>query len=451
MTTVTRETPGFSSFSNPLSGAIEVPGDKSISHRAIILGALAVGETQVFGLLESADVLGTIDAMVALGAEVKKNNDGSWSVFGVGVGGFSEPNKVIDFGNSGTGVRLALGAIATSPIVATFTGDQSLIGRPMGRILEPIQMFGASNLSRSNGFLPLTLSGAKNPIPITYVSPIPSAQVKSAVLLAALNVPGETIFKEPSLSRDHTERMLKSFGADISSVSQGEERSIFCHGYAELKAQQVFVPGDPSSAAFLICAALMVEGSHIKISNVCQNETRNGLIITLKEMGAKIEIENERNFHGETVADLSVSSSDLSGVEVPPQRVVSMIDEYPILAVVAAIANGKTVMRGLRELRVKESDRIASMAKGLSDSGVKVEEAEDSLTVYGSGSREINGGAKIKTFHDHRIAMSFLCLGLVSKNPVLVDDCKMIETSFPNYVNLMKSLGAKMGLELDTE
>ncbi|MEE2774896.1 MAG: 3-phosphoshikimate 1-carboxyvinyltransferase [Pseudomonadota bacterium] len=451
MTRVANVIPGFSSCSKPLVGSTKVPGDKSISHRSIILGALAIGETRVHGLLESADVLGTIDAMTSLGAEIKKNRHDSWSIFGVGVGGFSEPKKVIDFGNSGTGVRLVLGAIATSPIVATCSGDRSLSLRPMGRVLEPLQMFGASNLSRSGGFLPLTLAGAKNPIPITYVSSIPSAQVKSAVLLASLNAPGETVFKEPSRSRDHTERMLKSFGAEISSEIQDSECVISCNGYAELNAQEVFVPGDPSSAAFPICAALMVEGSKVKILNVCQNDTRNGLVITLKEMGAKIHIENERNLHGEPVADLLVTSSDLKGIDVPAERVASMIDEYPILAVVAANADGKTVMRGLRELRVKESDRIYSMAKGLSESGVKIEETEDSLTVYGNGPGAIAGGAKIKTFYDHRIAMSFLCLGLVTRKPIMVDDCKSIETSFPNFISLMKKLGASIELRIENE
>ena len=434
--------PKTSKVSGRLSGTADVPGDKSISHRALILGALAVGETKVVDLLESSDVLNTAEAMRAFGAEVIRNRDQSWSIFGVGVGGFAEPNKVIDCGNSGTAIRLIMGAMATSPITATFTGDESLVGRPMDRVLKPIELFGAFSLSRENRLLPLTIKGSADPISINYKSSISSAQVKSAVLLAALNAPGKTVFYEPELSRDHTEKMLTAFGADISTELSDEGYTISLSGHSDLVSQNIFVPKDPSSAAFPICAALMVKDSNVFIPNVCQNPTRNGLIVTLKEMGASIAIENLKNFHGESVADVRVAASELQGVKVPQERVVSMIDEIPILAAIAATAEGKTVMTGLRELRVKESDRISAMANGLLANGVKVEEGEDSLTVFGVGSKRIEGGATVKTFFDHRIAMAFLCLGLVTKKSITVDDSRAIETSFPSFFKLMADLGA---------
>ena len=430
--------------SDGLSGIANIPGDKSISHRALILGSLAIGETKVVNLLESSDVLNTARAMEAFGSTLKKNKDNSWSILGVGVGGFCEPTNVIDCGNSGTAIRLILGAMSTSSITATFTGDHSLIRRPMGRVLKPLELFGATSLSRENGLLPLTLKGSENPIAISYSSPISSAQVKSAILLGALNATGTSIFQEPELSRDHTEKMLKSFGAEISMQFTDGSNVIILEGPSELRSQNVFVPGDPSSAAFPLCSALMVPNSKITIPNVSQNPTRNGLLVTLREMGANIEIENLRDSNGEPVGDLVVSSSDLKGVEVPKDRVVSMIDEYPILAVVASVAEGTTVMKGLRELRVKESDRISAMAQGLTANGVKVHEGEDSLTVYGTGVDAITGGANVKTFFDHRIAMSFLCLSLVSKNPIKIDDHRSINTSFPTFFELMGSLGAEI-------
>tara|TARA_Y100001968_G_scaffold314522_1_gene340008 strand:+ start:163 stop:1500 length:1338 start_codon:yes stop_codon:yes gene_type:complete len=432
------------SASQSLWGTANIPGDKSISHRALILGSLAIGETKVADLLESSDVMNTAQAMRAFGSIVKKNKDKTWSIFGVGVGGYCEPDKVIDCGNSGTAIRLIMGAMSTSPITATFTGDHSLIKRPMGRVLEPLKLFGTKSLSRENGLLPLTISGSRMPIGVKYFSQISSAQVKSAILLGALNSIGDTTYQEPELSRDHTEKMLSAFGADISIENNEMGSSVVLRGPSELVAQNIFVPGDPSSAAFPICAALMVPKSKITIPNVCQNPTRNGLIVTLKEMGANIEIANLRNINGELVGDLSVSSSNLKGVEVPPERVVSMIDEYPILAAVASVAEGTTVMKGLKELRVKESDRLSAMAQGLTANGIKVSEGEDSLSVIGRGLEEVPGGAKVRTFFDHRIAMSFLCLGLASKNPITIDDSRSIDTSFPTFFKVMSGLGAEI-------
>ena len=434
--------PKMATSGNALFGAADVPGDKSISHRVLILGALTVGETKVRGLLESSDVLNTAKAMQAFGAEVIENNDKTWSIFGVGVGGFSEPDKVIDCGNSGTGIRLIMGAMATSSITATFTGDESLVTRPMARVLEPLEKFGAKSISRSNGLLPLTIEGSSNPISINYSSLIPSAQIKSAVLLAALNSPGTSVFNEPQISRDHTENMLSAFGANITVSSTDKGNSISIVGYPEFTPQNIVVPGDPSSAAFPICAALIVKGSRITLKNICYNPTRNGLIITLCEMGADIKINNSRHLNGEVVVDIVVSASKLEGVEVPVDRVVSMIDEFPILAVVASVAEGTTVMRGLKELRVKESDRISAMFRGLKSNGIDVREGEDSLTICGAGSNNVPGGATVETFFDHRIAMSFLCLGLVSQNPIKIDDSRSIDTSFPSFFGLMEKLGA---------
>ncbi len=425
-----------------LSGVAKVPGDKSISHRALILGSLTVGETKIVGLLESSDVLNTAKAMQAFGADVRRNTDHTWSIFGFGVGGFSEPTQIIDCGNSGTGIRLTMGAMATSSITATFTGDESLVERPMARIIEPLEQFGADSLSRENCLLPLTIRGASDPISIEYFSKIPSAQIKSAVLLAALNAPGTTVFHEPEKSRDHTEKMLSAFGADISTSEDVNGYRVIIKGYPELSPQNVIIPQDPSSAAFPICAALIVEGSKILLENVCQNPTRNGLIITLMEMGANIKIENTRLCNGEIVADLTVSSSKLFGVDVPTERVVSMIDEYPILAAVASLAKGKTVMRGIKELRVKESDRISAMANGLKANGVEVEEGEDYLIIVGNGTDSVMGGATVDTFFDHRIAMSFLCLGLATKKPITIDDSGSVDTSFPSFFDLMGTLGA---------
>ena len=434
--------PKIAKTGGSLFGEANIPGDKSISHRVLILGALTVGETKATGLLESSDVLNTAEAMRAFGAEVIKNRDKTWSIYGVGVGGFSEPDRVIDCGNSGTAIRLIMGAMATSPITATFTGDESLVTRPMARVLEPLEQFGAKSLSRLNGLLPLTIQGCSNPISTKYSSLIPSAQIKSAVLLAALNSPGTSVFNEPQISRNHTEKMLSAFGAKVTVSSTNAGNSVSIEGYPELAPQNISVPGDPSSAAFPICAALIVKGSRVTFKNICYNPTRNGLLITLKEMGADIQIQNSRCVNGEQVVDLVVSASGLCGVEVPVDRVVSMIDEFPILAVVASVAEGTTIMRGLKELRVKESDRISAMFEGLKTNGVEVEEGVDSLTIFGKGYGSVNGGATVKTFFDHRIAMSFLCLGLVSKKPIAVDDSQSINTSFPSFFGLMEKLGA---------
>jgi 3-phosphoshikimate 1-carboxyvinyltransferase len=429
--------------SGPLRGAAEVPGDKSISHRALILGALAVGETKVTGLLEGQDVLDTASAMRAFGAEVTRAGPGSWSVHGVGVGGFAEPSNIIDCGNSGTGVRLIMGAMATTPITATFTGDASLSKRPMGRVTDPLALFGTRAYGRQGGRLPMTVVGAANPVPVRYATPVASAQVKSAVLLAGLNAPGETVVIEREPTRDHSERMLRGFGAEVSVEKTAEGSVITLTGQPELRPQTVAVPRDPSSAAFPVCAALIVECSDILVPGVSQNTTRNGLYVTLAEMGADIDFANPRDEGGEPVADLRVRfSGAMRGIEVPEDRAASMIDEFPVLSVVAAFATGVTVMRGVKELRVKESDRIDAMARGLEACGVRVEEDEDTLIIHGMGPGGVPGGATCATHIDHRIAMSFLVLGLASKKPVSVDDGSPIATSFPVFEGLMAGLGA---------
>jgi 3-phosphoshikimate 1-carboxyvinyltransferase len=427
---------------DPLSGTATVPGDKSVSHRSLILGALAIGETRVTGLLEGQDVLDTAKAMQAFGAEVFRSEDGVWSVHGVGVGGFAEPEDVIDCGNSGTGVRLIMGAMATSPITATFTGDASLRSRPMGRITEPLSLFGAASHGRAVGRLPLTLVGAEAPVPVVYRTPVASAQIKSAVLLAGLNAPGITEVVEAEATRDHTERMLRGFGAEVESGRDGDATVIRLRGQPELRAQTITVPRDPSSAAFPVAAALIVEGSEVLVPNIGLNPTRAGFYTTLKEMGAELDFEDLREEGGEPVADLHARFSALKGVEVPPERAASMIDEYPILSAIAAFAEGKTVMRGVKELRVKESDRIDAMARGLEACGVHIEEGEDYLIVHGRGADGVTGGATVESRLDHRIAMSFLCLGLASHKPVRVDDGGPIATSFPIFEPLMAGLGA---------
>jgi len=431
--------------SSSLKGVVSIPGDKSISHRSLILGALAIGQTRITGLLEGQDVLDTAKAMVAFGAVVEKNDQSEWLVDGVGVGGFAEPSTVVDCGNSGTGVRLIIGAMSTTPINATFTGDHSLNSRPMERVTNPLSKFGVTTFGRSKGRLPMTVIGARSPIPVKYDVPVPSAQVKSALLLAALNAPGETIITEKETTRDHTERMLSSFGANISVENISNRRSIKICGHSELNGQNICVPSDPSSAAFPICAAIIVEGSDILVPNITLNETRAGLYKTLIEMGANLSFENEREESGEPVADIRACfSPDMKGVEVPPERAASMIDEYPILSVVAANATGKTIMRGVKELRVKESDRIDVMAKGLRANGVFVDEGEDWWVVKGNGMGSVKGGSICQTFLDHRIAMSFLVLGLSSQNYVEIDDCLPIKTSFPNFIELMLEIGANM-------
>lgn len=439
-----------SSKSAPLRGEAHVPGDKSISHRSLILGALSVGETRIEGLLEGQDVLDTGRAMQAFGAEVIQHGPGAWSVHGVGVGGFAEPEQVIDCGNSGTGVRLIMGAMATTPIAATFTGDASLNGRPMGRITDPLAQFGAQAYGRSHGRLPLTILGANAPVPVRYKTPMPSAQVKSAVLLAGLNAPGETVVIEAEATRDHSERMLAGFGADLNVEETQEGRVITLKGQPELRPQSIVVPRDPSSAAFPVCAALIVEGSDVLVPNIGLNPTRAGLFTTLQEMGADLSFENLREEGGEPVADLRARySPQMKGIDVPPERAASMIDEYPILSVVASFAEGQTYMAGVKELRVKESDRIDAMARGLRANGVAVDETEDSWTVHGRGPGGVQGGGTCETFLDHRIAMSFLCLGMAAKEGAAIDDGGAIATSFPIFERLMTGLGASISRDIE--
>jgi 3-phosphoshikimate 1-carboxyvinyltransferase len=427
----------------PLNGRAEVPGDKSISHRSLILGALSVGETKISGLLEGQDVLDTAKAMRAFGAEVTDLGEGNWSVHGVGVGGFAEPENIIDCGNSGTGVRLIMGVMATSPITATFTGDASLNGRPMARVIDPLSEFGCQSVGRKGGRLPMTLVGAADPVPVRYVVPVPSAQVKSAVLFAGLNAPGKTVVIEKEVTRDHTERMLAGFGAEITIEETDEGRVITLTGQPELKPQTIAVPRDPSSAAFPVCAAIIVPGSDVLVPGIGLNPTRAGLFTTLREMGADLTYENEREEGGEPVADLRARfSPDLHGIEVPVERAASMIDEYPVLSVVASFASGKTHMPGVKELRVKESDRIDVMATGLRANGVDVDEGPDWWSVHGLGHGNVKGGATCVSHLDHRIAMSFMIMGMAASNPVSLDDGGPIATSFPIFEGLMGGLGA---------
>ncbi|HEX6440697.1 MAG TPA: 3-phosphoshikimate 1-carboxyvinyltransferase [Stellaceae bacterium] len=426
----------------PLSGHIRVPGDKSISHRALMLGALAVGRTEITGLLEGEDVLATAAALRGMGAGIERTADGRWLVDGVGVGGLAEPEDIVDLGNSGTAARLLLGILATHPFTAFITGDASLRSRPMRRVIEPLSRFGAHFISREGGRLPLAVTGAEGPVPQIYRLPVPSAQVKSAVLLAGLNTPGETSVIEPQPTRDHTERMLGHFGAIVRIEGESDgARRITVVGHPELTAAPIAVPGDPSSAAFPLVAALLVPGSEITIANVGLNPSRTGLLASLAEMGADIAYENRREAGGEPVADVKVRAGRLLGAEIPPERAPSMIDEYPVLAMAAACASGRTMMRGLAELRVKESDRLAGIAEGLQRCGVKVAVEGDDLIVEGDG-HPPKGGALIATRLDHRMAMAFLVIGLATRDPVQIDDARPIATSFPDFVPLMTSLGA---------
>ncbi|MGY3607324.1 MULTISPECIES: 3-phosphoshikimate 1-carboxyvinyltransferase [unclassified Bradyrhizobium] len=437
------KTPLEARASGPLSGKARVPGDKSISHRALILGALAVGQSRISGLLEGEDVLNTAKSMRALGAEVERTGPFAWSVRGVGVGGFAEPAGPLDFGNSGTGCRLVMGAVAGCPIAAIFDGDASLRSRPMRRILDPLELMGArAGDMREGGRLPLTLHGARNPVPIVYKTPVASAQIKSAVLLAGLAAPGVTTVIEQEASRDHTELMLKHFGAALTSSKEGSHgRRIALTGQAELHGAEVVVPADPSSAAFPVVAALVVGGSDIVLPDVMTNPLRTGLFTTLREMGAAIEEDELRMDGGEPMARLRVRASKLRGVEVPPERAPSMIDEYLVLAVAAAYAEGTTIMRGLQELRVKESDRLEATADMLRVNGVKVEISGDDLIVEGKG--HVPGGGVVATHMDHRIAMSALVMGLAADRPVTIDDTAFIATSFPDFIPMMRSLGAE--------
>src|SRR6202142_759323 len=417
----------------PLQGRTRVPGDKSISHRALILGALTVGESTVAGLLEGEDVLHTADAMRALGARLERTAEGVWRIHGVGVGGFAQPAGPLDFGNSGTGVRLAIGAVAGNAVTGTFTGDASLSKRPMRRVLDPLERMGARTIDAAeDGRLPLTLQGAADPIPIIYEPPVPSAQLKSAVLLAGLAAPGETTVIEAETTRDHTERMLRHFGAKVSVKPHGDHgRRIVLQGQPELEPAPVVVPAEPSSSSFPLVAALIVPGSDLILEAVMTNPLRTGLFATLKEMGASIDAVETRGDGGEEVADLRVRFSALKGVEVPAERAPSMIDEYPVLAVAAAFAQGATIMRGLSELRVKESDRLAATADMLRINGIEVTIEGDDMIVTGKG--QVTGGGVVATHMDHRIAMSALVMGLASEQGVQVDDTAFIATSFPDF------------------
>jgi 3-phosphoshikimate 1-carboxyvinyltransferase len=427
--------------SGPLAGTIRVPGDKSISHRALMMGALAIGRTEVTGLLEGEDVLATAAALRALGAAVSSVGDGRWIVDGIGIGGLAEPDDLLDLGNSGTSARLLLGILATHPITAFVTGDASLRRRPMGRVVEPLSRIGARFVTREGARLPLAVSGAGSPVPICYRLPVPSAQVKSAVLLAGLNTPGATTVIEPQPTRDHTERMLRHFGGAVTTQpEEGGGCRITVEGFPELAAARVIVPGDPSSAAFPLVAALIVPGSEVTIEGVGINRLRTGLLECLSEMGADIALLNRREEGGEPVADIRARAGTLVGADIPAERAPRMIDEYPILAVAAACARGRTVMRGLAELRVKESDRLAAIAAGLDRCGVSVTVDRDNLIVEGDGTPP-KGGGLIGTRLDHRIAMAFLILGLAARSPVRIDDAAPIATSFPGFTAMTNGLG----------
>jgi 3-phosphoshikimate 1-carboxyvinyltransferase len=433
--------PVASEGAHKLSGTARVPGDKSISHRSLMLGALAVGETEIHGLLEGEDVLRTAAAMRQLGGEAERDTDGTWRARGRGIGGLREAPDVLDLGNAGTGTRLLMGLVAAYDFVSFFTGDASLRSRPMARVSEPLSRMGARIIAREGGRPPLAVIGTAQPMPITYKLPVASAQVKSAILLAGLNTPGITTVIEPEPTRDHTELMLRGFGATLKVEQTKEGRAVSLTGQPEILGRKIIVPGDPSSAAFPIAAALIVPGSNVLLPNVGLNPHRIGLIDTLLEMGADIQIENRREEAGEPVGDLRVRHGrTLKGITVPPERAPSMIDEYPILSVIAAFAEGETRMLGLAELRVKESDRLATMAQGLAACGIDVTEGQDTLTVRGG--KIPAGGVRIPVKLDHRIGMSFLTLGMAAKKPVEIDDAEAIGTSFPGFVDLMNQLGA---------
>jgi 3-phosphoshikimate 1-carboxyvinyltransferase len=427
-----------------LQGQIRIPGDKSVSHRSLMLSALAIGETRVSGMLEGEDVLATAAAMRDMGTDVERQDDGTWCVVGRGVGGLAEPANAIDMGNAGTGVRLLMGLVATHPITCTFSGDASLSRRPMERVMGPLRAFGTTFTSRDGGLLPITVTGAANPMPVRSVMTVPSAQVKSAVLLAGLNTPGKTQVIERERTRDHTENMLRHFGADVTTEPQDDGTTLITlTGQPELVARDIQVPADVSSAAFPIVAALIVPGSDVRIEAVSLNPLRAGLIETLRDMGANLTIENAREEGGEPVGDLVVRASKLKGIDVPPERAPSMIDEYPILCVAAAFATGTTLMTGVGELRVKESDRLEAMVQGLSACGVTIRSGDDWMEVDGLDGVP-KGGAEIAVDLDHRIAMSFLVLGLATENPVSINNADAIATSFPGFVDLMEKLGARI-------
>lgn len=427
----------------PLNGQIAVPGDKSISHRALMFGALAIGETRITGLLTGEDVLRTAAAMRALGAEVSHDPDGSWRVAGRGIGGLTEPADVFDMGNSGTAARLLCGILASHRLFAVMTGDASLRRRPMRRVIDPLTATGARFAAREGGRLPMAIEGARDALPLDYRVPVASAQVKSAVLLAGLNAPGITRVEEPQATRDHSENMLRHFGAAVDVEIAGAGRIIELVGQPELQAADVVVPGDPSSAAFPLVAALLVNGSKVTIPAIGLNPLRTGLLVCLQEMGAAIAVRNRRTEGGEPVGDLDITAGPLRAADIPPERAPSMIDEYPILAVAAACAAGTTRLSGLGELRIKESDRLAATAALLSGNGAKVEIVGDDMIIHGTGAPPAGGGV-VETHMDHRIAMSAIVLGMVTASPVTVDDAGFIDTSFPGFADLMNGLGASI-------
>lgn len=445
MTAASSSSPLAFRAGGPLLGHVSVPGDKSISHRALMLAALAVGESVVEGLLEGEDVLATAAAMRAMGARIERDDAGAWHVEGVGVGGLLQPRTALEMGNSGTSTRLLMGLVASHPITVAFTGDASLSKRPMRRITEPLALMGAEFFTSPGDRLPLMMRGLCPAVPIDYRLPVASAQVKSAVLLAGLNAPGITRVIEPVPTRDHSERMLRGFGAELTVEQEGDTRIIAIRGEGELRAQHIEVPGDPSSAAFPIVAALLVPGSRVTVRNVGLNPTRAGLFEVLRAMGADLRFEKERVVGGEPVADIVASHSALKGVEVPPEIAPSMIDEFPILFVAAALAEGRTVARGLEELRVKESDRLAVMAEGLRRCGARIDEYEDGLTITGTGGVPLAGDTPVPVIAaqlDHRIAMSFAIAGLASQGGVRIDDMSPVATSFPGFAALLTGLGA---------
>ncbi len=443
----------ISAPATPLKGNVRVPGDKSVSHRALMIGAVAVGETRIEGLLEGEDVLHSAAALRALGAEIERDGDGVWRIHGTGIGGLQAPASVLDLGNSGTGARLLMGLVASHPFTSHITGDASLTARPMGRITTPLKEMGASFIGQGGGCLPLAVIGAEAPVPITYRLPVASAQVKSAILLAGLNTPGQTTVIEPQPTRDHSEIMMRYFGVDIAvedlegkdGGSEKGGRAITVTGQPEITGRHIHIAGDPSSAAFLAVAAAIVAGSEITLGHIGINPLRMGLYETLREMGADMSIEpaNSKTEGAEPTADITIRAGALTGVDVPADRAPSMIDEYPILAVAAACAEGTTTLNGLAELRLKESDRIAAIAAGLKACGVKVTEDADSLVIEGTGSPPPGGGV-IASLFDHRIAMAFLVLGMAAKKPVSVDDGTAIATSFPGFVDLMNGLGGRI-------
>ena len=435
----------ISSRANALKGEVSVPGDKSISHRALMLSALAIGRSEARGLLEGEDVLATADAMRAFGATVNRLGDGHYEIYGVGVGGLMSPTGAIDMGNSGTSTRLLMGLIASHNITVELTGDASLSGRPMGRVITPLTQVGAKIDAHDGKYLPLTITGTSEPMPLDYTPPMASAQVKSAVILAGLNTPGRTIVREKTPTRDHTERMLSAMGADVRVANEDGDRVVTLVGQPELTPIDVDVPGDISSAAFMLAAATMVPGSEVRLVGVGVNPLRTGIIGALKAMGAQIDIQNERTLGGEPVADIHVKYAPLHGVSAWTVEPSTMIDEFPVLFCAAAVADGTSTFTGLSELRVKESDRIKAMANGLVLNGIRVEELPDGLVVHGVGGL-VPGGGAVETYLDHRIAMSFAVLGQAAETPITIDDTSPIRTSFPNFIELMTSLGADLAI-----